>query len=109
MRMDAEQVMRSHLVAAVQGIEANLDANIRDVEQVEQAMAYLEFKPNQAVRLATVHTESSKVSYWQHREEVYRLSEYEPVQFDIYGVPLGARWETNRFHWDQFKTIVLGQ
>jgi hypothetical protein len=61
----------------------------------------------QAKRLATVQTDAGKVSYWEHGEEVYRLSEYEPVQFDIYGLPLGARWETNRFHWDDFKAVVL--
>ena len=62
-----------------------------------------------AVRLATIKTHSGKVSYWEVGEEVYRLNEYEPVQFDIYGVPLGARWETNRFNWDQFKRVVLGE
>lgn len=36
----------------------------------------------QAKRLATVSTENGAVSYWQHKEDVYRLNEYEPVQFD---------------------------
>lgn len=58
-----------------------------------------------AVRLATVATDNGTVSYWQHGEEVYRLNEYEPVQFDIYGIPLGARWETNFFHWPQLKAL----
>ena len=60
-----------------------------------------------AIRLSTVNTENGKVSYWEHSEEVYRLNEYEPVQFDIYGVPLGARWETNLFNWAQFKSLFL--
>ena len=61
-----------------------------------------------AVRLATVNTEEhGTVSYWVHNEEVYRLNEYEPVEFDIYGLPLGARWETNFFNWEQFKSVVL--
>ena len=61
----------------------------------------------QAIRLETVQTDNGKVSYWEHGEEVYRLNEYEPVQFDIYGLPLGARWETNRFHWNEFKQFIL--
>ena len=57
--------------------------------------------------LATVHTDTGTVSYWEHGEEVYRLNEYEPVEFDIYGLPMGARWETNFFNWERFKAIVL--
>ena len=60
-------------------------------------------------RIATVKTDDGTVSYWSHKEDVYRLREYEPVQFDVYGIPLGARWETNLFHWNQFKSVVLGQ
>lgn len=64
-------------------------------------------QPKNAERLATIPTETGKVSYWQHGEEVYRLNEYEPVQFDIYGLPLGARWETNAFHWNDFKRLFI--
>jgi len=57
----------------------------------------------QAQRVATVSTETGKVSYWQHRTSVYRLNEYETVGFDIYGLPLGARWECEVDHpyWKQ--------
>lgn len=54
-------------------------------------------KHEQAKRILTIQGESNPVSYWEHGEEVYRLNEYEPVQFDIYGLPLGARWECNLF------------
>ena len=60
----------------------------------------------QAERILTVAGERNPVSYWQHGEEVYRLNEYEPVQFDIYGLPLGARWETNLFHWNDLKNLI---
>jgi hypothetical protein len=59
----------------------------------------------QAKRLATIQTDNGTVSYWEHGEEVYRLNEYEPVQFDIYGLPLGARWDMNIFNWPQFKAL----
>lgn len=52
-----------------------------------------------AIRLATIQGEQNPVSYWQHDGEVYRLNEYEPVQFDVYGVPLGARWECSSANW----------
>ncbi len=61
----------------------------------------------QAKRIETIKTENGMVSYWQNGEEVYRLNEYEIVQFDIYGLPLGARWETNTIHWNQFKNLIL--
>lgn len=55
-----------------------------------------------AKRVATVNTTSGgdmgKVSFWQLGTSVYRLNEYEPVQFDIYGLPLGARWECDASH-----------
>ena len=60
-----------------------------------------------ATRIATIATEYGKVSYWQQKEEVYRLNEYEPVQFDIYGLPLGARWETNFFHWPDLLKLLI--
>ncbi len=59
-----------------------------------------------AVRLLTVQGEHNPVSYWQHGEEVYRLQEYEPVQFDIYGLPMGARWETNVFLWPDLEKML---
>jgi hypothetical protein len=58
-----------------------------------------------AQRIATVERTpemGSTVSYWQHGSDVYRLNEYEPVQFDIYGLPLGARWECSRGQFDRF-------
>ncbi len=55
-----------------------------------------------AIRLATLQTDNGVVSYWRKNDEVYRLSEYEPVQFDIYGNPLGARWECSLMQWDRF-------
>jgi hypothetical protein len=62
-----------------------------------------------AVRLATIPADDNGglISYWLLYGEVYRLSEYEPVQFDIYGLPLGARWECSKFHWDKFHAAVF--
>jgi hypothetical protein len=60
-----------------------------------------------AVRILTVQGEHNPVFYWQHGEEIYRLNEYEPVQFDIYGMPMGARWETNAFNWPDLKRLIL--
>lgn len=56
----------------------------------------------QAERVATVPACSDgsmgKVSFWQLGDCIYRLNEYEAVQFDIYGLPLGARWECDATH-----------
>ena len=61
----------------------------------------------EATRLLTIQGDTNPVSYWQHGEEVYRLNEYEPVQFDIYGLPLGARWETNMFNWPYLRGLIV--
>ena len=64
-----------------------------------------------AVRIATVPACSDgsmgQVSYWQHGDNIYRLNEYEPVQFDIYGLPLGARWECSRDHFDAWRNVLV--
>lgn len=57
----------------------------------------------QAERLAT----AGEVSYWLHGGEVYRLHEYETPRFDTYGLPMGARWECSKAHWDQWKDVIL--
>lgn len=49
------------------------------------------------------------VSYWLisipgAESQVYRLTEYEPVSFDIYGVPLGARWECSEAHFARYRS-----
>jgi hypothetical protein len=63
----------------------------------------------QATRLATIPTDvpNTFISYWLLDGAVYRLSEYEPVCFDTCGLPLGARWECSKFHWDKFHTAVF--
>lgn len=61
----------------------------------------------QATRIATTNTEHGKVSYWMHSENVYRLNEYEPVQYDVYGVPLGARWECSKAHFDAWRKVLI--
>jgi len=63
-------------------------------------------KVDAPVRLLTVQGEHNPISYWQLGEEVYRLNEYEPVQFDIYGVPMGARWECNLFNWPDLRQLL---
>lgn len=50
------------------------------------------------------------VSYWLVADQVYRLNEYEPVAFDTYGLPLGARWECSKAHFDRYRaqlTLLL--
>lgn len=56
-----------------------------------------------ATRIATYETIQGKTSYWRCGVNVFRLSEYEPVQFDIYGLPCGARWECTFEHWQRFR------
>ena len=62
--------------------------------------------PETPERLLTIQGEHNPVSYWRLGEEVYRLNEYEPVEFDIYGLPMGARWETNFFHWPDLLRLL---
>lgn len=63
----------------------------------------------QAKRIATVEAtldkSMGKVSFWQQGENVYRLNEYEPVRFDVYGLPLGARWECTRKHYEAYSYL----
>jgi hypothetical protein len=48
------------------------------------------------------------VSFWLHKSEVYRLSEYETIRYDIYGLPMGARWECSVANWKQFANQMFG-
>ncbi len=62
-----------------------------------------------ATRLGTIPTidQTGKISYWLMNDQVYRLNEYEPVKFDIYGMPLGARWECSLSHFEEFQKLFL--
>jgi hypothetical protein len=61
---------------------------------------YIAIEIPHAVRIYdTVNPDGGKVSYWLLDHQVYKLQEYEPVQFDTYGIPLGAQIAYTDFAW----------
>jgi hypothetical protein len=59
-----------------------------------------------AERLLTLESDAGRTSYWRHGERVYRLQEYEAVGFDIYGLPMGARWEAEWARWPELHALL---
>lgn len=45
------------------------------------------------------------VRFWQIGSEVYRTSDRE-IAFDIYGEPMGKRWECSIEHWERSAEAV---
>ncbi len=64
----------------------------------------------EATRLVTIpYDDRTKISFWKHNGEIYGLNEYEPVQFDIYGMPLGVRWECSENYWPKLLAVLIPQ
>lgn len=54
---------------------------------------------------------TDSVSYWQIGNDVFRapfpwgVAAMLESNYDVYGHPLGKRWECTRSHWNRFRTI----